>query len=31
VLRITIVDGLITAYDVIGDPDALAAVELAVW
>jgi RNA polymerase sigma factor (sigma-70 family) len=31
VLRITIDDGLITAYDVIGEPAALDALELAVW
>jgi RNA polymerase sigma factor (sigma-70 family) len=31
VLRITIVDGLITAYDVIGEPAALDALDLAVW
>jgi RNA polymerase sigma factor (sigma-70 family) len=31
VLRITIADGLITAYDVIGEPAALDALDLAVW
>lgn len=30
-LRITIGDGLITTYDVIGEPAALAALDLAIW